>query len=245
MENCNQREQECCGHVFTRSQNKTCHCPQNPRNTLEWSQTLASRGKNITNMLRKSFVQLPSALNRSLSRSSALNLKNKQLLYKTILRLIITYAVPVWDSACRSRMNEFERMQSKFKKYKVTRDILSEMMTLEHPSVSPLFKILSGNWPNRTTCPLRTIQTRRCQISKSMTIPIYGTSTDQRQLLPYLLTIRLCLANVCWPCSVHVRLVKKKRSISICVNIFCHKTISLTETTFLRYFPCLPPMQYC
>lgn len=43
---------------------------------------------------------------------SPLSIKNKVLLYKSLLRPVITYASPVWDSASVTQINELERKQN-------------------------------------------------------------------------------------------------------------------------------------
>lgn len=51
-------------------------------------------------------------LKQLLGRYSPLNVRNKLLVYKTILRPTITYAAPVWGGACRTTIDRFEVLQS-------------------------------------------------------------------------------------------------------------------------------------
>ena len=58
-------------------------------------------------------------LNKLIGRHSPLNLQNKLLLYKVIMRPVITYAAPVWGGACRTTLEKFERLQSSTLRHKV------------------------------------------------------------------------------------------------------------------------------
>lgn len=59
-------------------------------------------------------------LNYLISYNSPLNISNKLLIYKTIIRPIITYACPVWASACKTRINELNRIQNIIIRHRVT-----------------------------------------------------------------------------------------------------------------------------
>lgn len=52
-----------------------------------------------------------------LGRNSPLNVKVKLHVYKSLQRPIITYAAPVWGCACKTRIGDFERMQSSTLRY--------------------------------------------------------------------------------------------------------------------------------
>ena len=58
-------------------------------------------------------------LNKLIGRQSPLNLQNKLLVYKVIMRPVITYAAPVWGGACRTTLEKFERLQSSTLRHKV------------------------------------------------------------------------------------------------------------------------------
>lgn len=58
-------------------------------------------------------------LNYLLGRNSLLNLTNKLLIYKVILRPTLTYAAPVWGGACKTTIDRFERLQNTTIRYRV------------------------------------------------------------------------------------------------------------------------------
>ena len=47
------------------------------------------------------------------SRKSKLSIKNKLKLYKTIIKPIWTYGIPLWGTAAMSHLNKIETMQAK------------------------------------------------------------------------------------------------------------------------------------
>lgn len=48
-----------------------------------------------------------------LNRDSSLNIKNKILLYKTVIRPILTYAAPVWSNTCAANYKKLQVVQNK------------------------------------------------------------------------------------------------------------------------------------
>ena len=47
------------------------------------------------------------------SRKSKLSIENKLKIYKTIIKLIWTYGIPLWGTAAMSHINKIETMQAK------------------------------------------------------------------------------------------------------------------------------------
>lgn len=64
--------------------------------------------QSIQNKFRKAKAMLYPLLGKR----SPLSVKNKLLMYKVLLRPIITYAAPVWGAAAKSTIEAFERLQS-------------------------------------------------------------------------------------------------------------------------------------
>ena len=74
--------------------------------------TFKSHIENTVIKCEKVFRSLYSLLNRK----SKLNIGNKILLYTTIIRPIITYASPVWNSCAKTHKMKLQRTQNKFLK---------------------------------------------------------------------------------------------------------------------------------
>lgn len=53
------------------------------------------------------------ALYPMLAKSSKLNVKNKNVIYKTMIRPIITYASPIWCNATKTRLKKLQIIQNK------------------------------------------------------------------------------------------------------------------------------------
>ena len=56
---------------------------------------------------------------RLTSRNSTLSIENKLKIYKTIIKSIWTYKIPLWETAAMSNINKLESLQSKMLKTKV------------------------------------------------------------------------------------------------------------------------------
>ncbi|GBM02815.1 hypothetical protein AVEN_51999-1 [Araneus ventricosus] len=98
-----------CQAVYFTRRRKVPDPPKLYRKAVNWSTetkylgvTLDSRltyDKHITNINKKTRTA-KDKLYPLLDRNSKLSLKNKLLLYKTILRPIMAYASPVWGGSC-------------------------------------------------------------------------------------------------------------------------------------------------
>lgn len=67
--------------------------------------------------IKDKFRKCISMIRPLLGSHSPLNINTKLLVYKSLLRPIISYAAPVWGGAYKTRMKEFERLQSTTLRY--------------------------------------------------------------------------------------------------------------------------------
>ena len=104
-----------------------------------------------------------------LGRKSELSLANKVLLYKTILKPVWTYCIPLWGSACHSNIEILQRFQNKVLRTKVNapRYIPNKRLhtDLQMPTVQEEITKFSTNhtaklltYPNELTSNLRNEQ---------------------------------------------------------------------------------------
>lgn len=63
-------------------------------------------------MIKTKFRKARFSLISLLGRRSPIEVKIKLLMYKVLLRPIITYAAPIWGSACKSTIEDFEKLQN-------------------------------------------------------------------------------------------------------------------------------------
>lgn len=90
--------------------------------TIEWSQSVKYLGvildsrltftKHIDTQCNKA-IGILVKLFPLLNRKSNLNIKNKLLLYKTIIRPVLTYAAPVWSNTSGSNYKKLQIVQNK------------------------------------------------------------------------------------------------------------------------------------
>ncbi|GBN41845.1 RNA-directed DNA polymerase from mobile element jockey [Araneus ventricosus] len=110
-----------CQAVYFTRRRKVPDPPKLYRRAFNWSKetkylgvTLASRltyDKHITNINKRTRTA-KAKLYLLLGRNSKLSLKNMLLLYKTILRPIMTYASPVWGAAAKTHIQKLESTQN-------------------------------------------------------------------------------------------------------------------------------------
>ncbi|GBN22667.1 putative RNA-directed DNA polymerase from transposon X-element [Araneus ventricosus] len=110
-----------CQAVYFTRRRKLPDQPKLYRRSIKWSKetkylgvTLDSRltyDKHITNIHKKT-RSAKARLYPLLARNSKLSLKNKLLLYKTILLPIMAYASPVWGAAAKSHIQKLESTQN-------------------------------------------------------------------------------------------------------------------------------------
>ncbi|GBN61919.1 putative RNA-directed DNA polymerase from transposon X-element [Araneus ventricosus] len=110
-----------CQAVYFTSSRKVPDPPMLYRRAIKWSKdtkylgvTLDSRltyEKHINNINKK--VRAAKAkMYPLIGRNSKLSLKNKLLLYKTILRPVMSYVSPVWGAAAKTHTQKLESTQN-------------------------------------------------------------------------------------------------------------------------------------
>lgn len=89
---------------------------------IEWKTSVRYLGLHLDSKLkytkhikevRSKGLAAISALRPIFNRKSALTIKNKILLYKQLIRPILTYACPVWSNTCKNNFNKLQVIQNK------------------------------------------------------------------------------------------------------------------------------------
>jgi hypothetical protein len=118
----------------------------------EWKKSVKYLGIHLDSKLKfnKHIDELKSkglaaigALRPIFNRNSALNIKNKMLIYKQLIRPTLTYACPVWSNTCKNNYSKLQVIQNKAMKIIYNTPFILILKNFTINTKYPLLKIIA------------------------------------------------------------------------------------------------------